>query len=310
MDILLVEPPYASLKGMATDRGYNIGLTSLAAYLRSAGIETAVLTGDRLVDLRRSLSRRLLPGMGYNPRDYAAKQREYESIVDDRSHPVWKKLTDAISQANPAAVGISFLTPTQYVVGKLAGLIREISPDIKVIVGSFHPTFCPEEVMQNPDIDFVVRGEGEVPLLRLVTEMKKDSPRWETVPGIHYRDRGGQVRSTPAAPPIANLDELPFPARDLVLHCDYDFYRLHAIATARGCPYTCSFCADKKLWEGKVRRRSVANVVAELELLQDNYKVNYVDIVDGTFTYDRRYVETFCNALINRRLSIRRIASK
>jgi radical SAM superfamily enzyme YgiQ (UPF0313 family) len=124
---------------------------------------------------------------------------------------------------------------------RVAGLIREADPDIRVIAGSFHPTFCPDEVMQNPNIDFAVRGEGEVPLLRLVEEIKKDSPKWETVPGIHYRDQDGQVRSTPAPEPIDNLDELPFPARDLALHCDYDFYRLHAISTACGCPYTCGF---------------------------------------------------------------------
>lgn len=51
MDILLIDPPHTVLKGQATDRGYNLGLTSLAAYLRNDGIETAILTGDLLMDI-------------------------------------------------------------------------------------------------------------------------------------------------------------------------------------------------------------------------------------------------------------------
>jgi len=137
--------------------------------------------------------------------------------------------------------------------------------------------------MQNQDIDFVIRGEGEIPLLSLVKEFKKASPSWDTVPGIYYRDRDGQVKNNSGVSLITNLDELPFLARDLVLNCDYDTYRVHCLSTARGCPYLCSFCADKKLWGGKVRRRSVNSVIKELKLIEDTYKVNFVDFGDGTF---------------------------
>ncbi len=225
--------------------------------------------------------------------------------MNDKTHVVWKKLADIVSQTDPMAVGISYYTPLKCTVERVAGLIREINRDIKIIAGAFHPTFCPEEVMQNPDIDFVIRGEGEIPLLRLVKELKKASPKWETVPGIYYRDRDGQVRNNPGVDFLHNLDELPFLARDLVLNCDYNIYRVHCISSARGCPYTCSFCADKRLWGGRVRRRSVDNVIEELRLLEDTYKVDFVDFVDGTFTFDRNYLETFCNTLINQKLNIK-----
>ena len=299
MDILLIDPPYRSLKGMSTDCGYNIGLTSLAAYIRKEGIKTAVVNGDLLMDLPSTNK-----WLNMNVKKYAAGQRKYETIVNDKTHAVWEKLTGIVSQTNPLAVGIQYLTPLKYVVERIAGLITEIDRDIKIIVGSFHPTFCPEEVMQNPDIDFVVRGEGEIPLLCLAKELKKNSPRWETVPGIYYRDKNGQVQNNPCTGLINNLDELPFPARDLILNCDYNHYRGHVISTARGCPYTCSFCADRRLWGGKVRRRSVDNVIEELKLLKDTYKVNYVEFVDGTFTFDRRYLQTFCNTMINNKMDI------
>lgn len=308
MDILLIDPPFSSLRGIPVDCGYNVGLTSLAAYIRREGIESAVLMGDLLMGLpvidTWSADQEIGQGTP-GPKELAEAWRNYVTIVNDRTHFVWGKLTDIVRQTNPTAVGISYLTPLKNVVERIAGLIKEMDRDIKIIVGSCHPTFCPEEVMQNPDIDFVVRGEGEIPLLRLVKEFKKDSPKWEAVPGIYYRDGGGQVRNNPSVNLINNLDELPFPARDLVLNCDYDLYRVHSTSTARGCPYTCAFCADRRFWGGKVRRRSVDNVIKELRLLKDTYKIKSVDFADGTFTFDRKYLETFCNTMIEHKLDIK-----
>lgn len=302
MDILLIDPPYTSLKGVSTDCGYHIGLTSLAAYLRSHGFDTAVLMGDLLVD---SLGDNKNRGFTYDVKEYAAGQRAYEAIVSDKNHAVWKELAEIVSEAKPAAVGISYLTPLKYVVDRIASLVKEIDRGIMVITGSSHPTFCPDEVMQNPNVDFVIRGEGEIPLLSLVKEFKKDSPRWDKVPGIYYRDGCGGVLCTNGVKLIDNLDELPFIARDLVLNCDYNHYRLHSIATTRGCPYTCSFCADKGLWGGRVRRRSVARVIEEMKLLKDTYKIDSVDFADGTFTYDRRYLRKFCKSMIDHKLDIK-----
>jgi radical SAM superfamily enzyme YgiQ (UPF0313 family) len=293
MDILLVDPPYSSLKGVPTDCGYNVALTSLAGYLRNGGMETGVLMGDLLFDFPS--------GDGWlntNLKDYADATRSYEIIVNDPTHVIWKKIGDMVRQNKPKAVGISYLTPLRYSVERVAKLIKDIDPSIKVVVGSCHPTFCPEEVLQNKAIDFVVRGEGEIPLLNLVKEIKKATPNWKIVPGIYYRNEDGKPQNNPGVPLIANLDALPFLARDLVLNCDYGFYRVHCLTTTRGCPYPCSFCADKNLWGGKVRRRSVDNVIREFKLIESSYKVNFVDFDDGTFTYDKTYLKNFCNTII------------
>lgn len=300
MDILLIDPPYRSLKGMPTDSGYNVGLTSLAAYLRKGDIETAVVMGDLLMDLPTSNK-----WLGMNVKKYAAGQVAYERILSDDTHIVWKRLADSVRKTKPKAVGIPYLTPLKCVVDKVSVLVKEVDPGIKTVVGSFHPTFCPDEVLHNPNIDFAVRGEGELPLSGLVKELKKDSQRWDLVLGISYRQRDGQVRHNPAADLIENLDELPFLARDLVLNCDYRRYRVHCLTTSRGCPYTCSFCADRRLWCGRVRRRGVENVIRELRLLKDTYRIEAIDFVDGTFTFDRRYLYAFCRAVIDQRLSLK-----
>ncbi len=306
MDILFIDPPYMSLKGVATDCGYHIGLVSLATYLHKSDIDTGIVMADLLVDIpaRRILSsyNRLFSPPNYI--EYAKGQQNYERVTNDRQDIVWERIVGYIKQAQPAAVGIGYLTPIRLSVEMVASLVKEIDKDIKVIVGSSHPTFCPEEVMQNKNIDFAVRGEGEIPLLSLTREIKKDKPKWETVPGIHYRDCDGQVRSNPGAELISNLDEMPFPERDLMLNCDYNKYRDHYIISSRGCPYACTFCADRKLWGSRIRRRSVDSVIKELKYLDKKYDVNLVDFIDGTFTYDRKYVKDFCNALIDSGLDI------
>jgi anaerobic magnesium-protoporphyrin IX monomethyl ester cyclase len=299
MDILLIDPPYSSLKGVSTDCGYNVALTSLAAYLRNGGIENGVLMGDLLMDFPSSDG-----WLNTSLEDYASAAQDYQKIVNDKSHIIWKKLSDIVRQSNPIAVGISYLTPLRCVVEKVASLTKEVNPDIKVVIGSCHPTFCPDEVMQNPNIDFVIRGEGEIPLLSLAKELKKPKPKWETVPGIYYRDNDKQVKLNTGVNLLQDLDNLPFLARDLVLNSNYDIYRVHCLSTARGCPYLCSFCADKRLWGGKVRRRSVESVIKELKLIEDTYKVNSVDFDDGTFTYDKKYLQTFCNTVISEKLSL------
>jgi len=308
MDILLIDPPYRSLKGIELDCGYNVGLTSLAAYIRSMEIETAVLTCDLLVDFppKRIWDNPAFKDNAFGGlKKYALGHRELIRALENDGHHIWGKIANSVRQTSPKVVGIPYMSPVKYVVEKIVNIVKEVDGDIKIVAGHAHPTFYPEEVMQNPAIDFVIGGEGEIPLLKLVEELKKDNPKLETVPGIYYRDREGQVRSNKGIDFIGNLDELPFLARDLVLGCDYDSYREHNIYTNRGCPYTCTFCADRRLWGGKVRRRSIENVIEEIIQINDTFKVDLLAIIDGTFTYDRQYLEAFCNKLIDLQLNIR-----
>jgi anaerobic magnesium-protoporphyrin IX monomethyl ester cyclase len=299
MDILLIDPPYTSLKGMPTDVGYNIGLTSLAAYLRQGGIESGVLMGDLLTDLP------VVDGwVASSLEDYASKQDEYRAITGNREHPVWKRLREYVKASSPKAVGISYLTPLKCSVDMVASSVKEVDPSIKVIVGGPHPTFCPDETLVSRDIDFAVMGEGEIPLLSLMKLLLTPGSDLSQVPGLCYR-AGNEVRKNARPPLIDDLDALPFPARDLVMNCDYDLYRVHCLTTTRGCPYSCSFCADKGMWGGRVRRRSIESAMKELRMIKDTYKVDMVDFEDGTFTYDRKYVVAFCEALLAKKMDIK-----
>jgi anaerobic magnesium-protoporphyrin IX monomethyl ester cyclase len=308
MDVLLIHPPYGSLRGIPADCAYSVGLTSLAAYLRQAGVECGVIMGDVLMDLP-SVFDTWSADQGEDhvvssARAYRDGQRDYENALSDKDHPVWKRLADLVRRSRPKLVGISYLTPIKYPFEMVANIVKEIDPEIRIVAGGAHTTFCPDDVMQNPHVDFAIGGEGEIPLLALSRELNKEIPDWRAVPGMTYRDPDGRLRHNPRAPLIEDLDRLPFPARDLVLDCDYQVYPVHCTSTTRGCPYTCSFCADRNIWGGRVRRRSVDNVIAELQHLKSAYAIKSIDFVDGTFTYDRNYLRSFCNALNDHDLGI------
>jgi len=298
MDILLIEPPYKALKGIGSEYGYSMSTVNLAAWLQNHGMDTAILSGNLLSDLPSQAS------FSFDVREYAEGQKRYQEILADDTHIIWRKISETIEDCNPKMVGITYLTPIMHSAQKVASLVKEFDENIVVIAGGHHPSFCPEETLKNPDIDIVVRGEGEIPLLELCNAFLSGKPDLKTIRGIHFRENGGIV-GTADSDLIPDLDSLPFPARELVLNCDYDRYRLHYMITARGCPYNCTFCSDKKLWKGKVRRRSLKNVMEEMKQLSRTYDIKYVDIVDGTFTYDRRYLTDFCNEMIQEGLGIK-----
>jgi anaerobic magnesium-protoporphyrin IX monomethyl ester cyclase len=292
MDILLIDPPYKSLKGVGAECAYSAGTVGLAAYLRAAGIDTAVLTGDLLVDLP--------PGslLNLDMKAYAEGQEAYMRAVEDADHEVWTRMADEVRKHKPTAVGIAYLTPTKHAVERTASVVKKVDPDIRVIVGGHHATFCPDDALQNADIDLVVRGEGEIPLLQAARALRDGGFDGSTLPGVSCRDAAGRVVHADPAELIPDLDDLPFPARDLVLGCDYADHPVHYMVTARGCPYSCSFCSDRRLWRGKVRRRSLDSVFAELRELVDSYPVRFIDFVDGTFTYDPNYLRGFCERMV------------
>lgn len=298
MDILFIDPPYKALKGIGSEHGYSIGVLNLASYLTANGYEAKVLTGNLLIDLP------ITQTLTFSVSKYADGQEQYYEALKNDSHHVWEKILSYIRSYNPKAVGITFLTPASELVYKIAEIIKKYDNRIKIIVGGHHPTFCPEETIRHDSIDFVVRGEGEIPLLRLMDEIASISPNFQNVPSITYIN-GNNIVHNKNADSIDYLDSLPLPDRSLVIDCDFNKHRGHYLSTARGCPYTCSFCSDRVLWNYKVRRRTVNNVIDEIKYLKNNFKLDYVDITDGTFTYDKSYVESFCNALIDSDINIK-----
>ena len=164
-----------------------------------------------------------------------------------------------------------------------------------------------EEILQvQPEIDYVVLGEGELIIAELC-RMLESKRTVSKIKGLVYRTAKGTVKANPRRDLIKDVDSLPFPARDLVdmsrlgTHKYIDVGRVSAtMISSRGCPFKCAFCSSH-ITMGKIYRfRSAQNVLAEIDELVNRYHVNHIAFEDDTFTLNRDRVETICRDLIQR----------
>ncbi len=183
-------------------------------------------------------------------------------------------------------VGISVDTARYPVSAEIAKVAKR--QGAVVVMGGPHVSFLDGEALGTGAVDYVVRNEGEYSLLSLV-EFLTGARALEDVRGISYLD-GGELRRTPDAPFIHDLDSLPFPARDLLSMDLYkekmDGRRMTTVVTSRGCPFKCEFCSSSRFFGVRWRARSVENILEEVELLHKEYGYGAVSFVDDNFTLD------------------------
>ncbi len=295
MKILLIDPPFYRFIGYY-NRYFPLGLAYLAAVLRKEGHEVLIYDAD----------------FNANPSkiDFTALEESYplylKSLHD--SHPIWKEVSETICSFNPEIVGISVWTTFAASAFKIASIVKKINKDLLVIMGGPHVSMKHDEVIKIcPDVDFLVRGEGEETFLELVEKLQgRDGVKIEglrNIKGITYR-RNDTLIHNPDREFIQNLDVIPFPAKDLLLNSGaYNSEDMGLLMTSRGCPYNCSYCATS-IWKRKIRYRSTDNVIAEIKSAIDTYGTHQFAIKDDSFTVNRKRVLELCDKLIKETLDI------
>jgi radical SAM superfamily enzyme YgiQ (UPF0313 family) len=176
---------------------------------------------------------------------------------------------------------------------------------IDLAVARGHPVIVSgSDASDHPDLylargaSAVVMGEGEVTLAE-VTDRIINGSTLDGVDGLARLDAGGQVARAPARPFLKTLDDLPFPAWDLVDVARYrrvwrarHGYHSMNVATTRGCPFHCNWCA-KPIYGQRYAVRSPENVVEELRWLARDYQPDHITFVDDVFGLQPGWVERF-----------------
>jgi len=199
-------------------------------------------------------------------------------------------------------LGITATEPETLKAGvAIVRLLNQTGLHPHVTCGGYLPTFWSEEVLQKfPEIDTVVIGEGEE-TLRILVETLQLGKDLAKVEGIVYRDLSGQVLHTLPRPLIANLDSLPFPARDY-LSTTYQKFHHALVYASRGCYHKCSFCQIAQFYRlspgGPYRTRSAKNIADEIELLVTQYGVRSIFFVDDEFITESRQRRKVIDELI------------
>ncbi|MCX6639824.1 MAG: radical SAM protein [bacterium] len=203
-----------------------------------------------------------------------------------------------IKDDNPDLVGITSFSLEFRETHEIAKRSKTACPDVPVIVGGPYATSDYHRVLSDDNVDVAVIGEAEKSFFQLVDVMDKGGD-WKQVNEIAYRDNGA-IHKTEMREFIDDLDELPYPAWDLVNLEEYFNrkgtrkrtcfnqhqmkQRVLSIFTTRGCPYHCSYCHN--LFGKKLRKRSIENVIGELRLMKDKFGVEEVEIIDDIFNLD------------------------
>ncbi len=206
---------------------------------------------------------------------------------------------------NPDVVAITMSATDHYEGLRIAKIAKENG--CTTVLGGYHPTAIPDELLSHPQVDLIIRGEGEYTMRELV---QKDS--FGDIPGLSYKENGTIIHNSDR-PLIHDLDALPFPARHLRRHEYKDHIMIEkgrereVITMSRGCWGRCSFCCEPMMYRGCQRFRSPENVMEELLEIVSFHKGRPLSILvtDPNFMGSPKRVDRLCDLLHQYKLDIR-----
>jgi anaerobic magnesium-protoporphyrin IX monomethyl ester cyclase len=220
----------------------------------------------------------------------------------------WKELEKYIESFQPDVVAPNALaTCNAYTVVRTLELAKKVNPDILTIAGGQHFTATAQESLEKyPEIDVIIRGEGEQTFVELVQALGEKSS-FSRVNGISFRHKG-KILHNPPRPLIKNLDDLPFPGYRFVEDVvkKYHFKMMAGskagyalIEGSRGCPHRCTFCSQWKHWAGIWRGKSPKRIADEMEFCYQNYGIRFLWLTDDNFGLGKN-TSSLCDEIVKR----------
>jgi len=198
-----------------------------------------------------------------------------------------KKTTESF---RPNIVGISSVSQNYNIALSYSDYFKKLG--IPYIIGGIHISNIPGSLHRGAVAG--CKGEAEdtiVDLINMYFESDLSNNRLSEIPGLVFFDNNDALVESPARPLIKHLDNIPFPARDLLPIRPHTY-----MFTSRGCPYRCTFCSSSRFWH-KLRYFSAEYVVEEIELLLDEYNVTMISFFDDLFASNRKRLERIINLL-------------
>ena len=270
--------------------------------MRVTLVNSQVLDGNNVVPpLGLMYIAAVLEKAGHKIQIYDADPEFHDSIVNE------------IKAFNPDLIGLSFLTVGYQRAFNLMKKLKKELPNVTYCSGGVHTTVKPTETMNEFGLDFIVVGEGENTIIEVCEKLEKNESL-AGVKGVMYHENG-KIVDTGRREMIKDLDSIPFPARHLIDMTPYlkppGIIRGFAtknqttIVTSRGCPFKCIYCGSHNIFGRQTRRRSVKNVVDEIEHLLKTYGIKGIYYCDDTFTLSPKWVREYCEELKRRNLDIK-----
>lgn len=278
---------------------YHLGIGYMSAILKKHGHETELVDGEAFTYFHKQCISFLDNVKSYLLSSVVSKKgiKSLERLMEDENHDYWDQLAQKIVDTRPDIVAVTAYTEQITAVDIVTRKLKKMMPDIPIVLGGVHATALPKETLAElSGIDYIIAGEGEYRLLQLCEYLeKKQFHRIGEIDSLFSRDNG-TISGKISKIFIENLDEIPFPDRTLGENEGYKRSSMSSvpIITGRGCPYNCSFCASKIIWDRRVRFRSIENVMAEILEISSRTGARKFNLIADTMTTNKKIFLEFC----------------
>lgn len=274
--VVLVQPPIEDFYTTPLRR-QPLGLLSLAAVARQQGWEACLINGHspkkrpialpREFDYLRPFMEHRDPGLRFPFRSYYHFGLSFQEM---------QRRIRALP-ARLYALSLAF-TPYHREGETILEMIRSEHPHTPIVIGGPHATLHHNYYLEQGLADYVILGEGEEALARLLDYLNDADADLEAIPNLVFRGR----QHPPALQPVRTLDALPFPARDLLLARDMKMYGRAGVSLlfSRGCPHACAFCSSRAVFGRGNRRRSSANLIQEIDYCWNQFGTTVFNFED------------------------------
>lgn len=269
------------------------------------------------------LSKMYLPSLGLLYMAKTLEDAKFEvSFVDSTLEKFGEdeigRLVEKILSKDPAVVGFTGNTHNRFNVLKAVSLIKEKAPHVVTVVGGPHfglSHVAQDTLQHTTDVDVVCVGEGEYSMRDLCMAVRDKKDGFDGIPGLVWKNKRREIVTNTGSRllPGNDLDLLGMPSWHLVDHTSFtavlegggfDNTRSIGLKSTRGCPYACSFCENVGLGQRKLRKRTPALFVDEIEFLMKEYGYRDFDFWDDTFTVSPQHAYAICDEILKRKLDI------
>jgi len=287
-NIVLDQPPIHDFY-LTKKRTIPYGLASIAACVKKVGFNVKIIDG-----LATAKSKALDYPTAFADLEtfYGKKDISAFSLFHEFKHfgYSFEHIGNLVRKEAPLIVGISSLF-TAYADQAIqtAKTIKKFYPNCKIAMGGHHPTVFPDAVLNQSFVDFVIRGEGEIPMAELCQAMKSGTDL-KQIPGLCFK----QDQKTHVVDPFwtQNLSNLPMPETNLINHHFYQRKKRISISIvcSRGCPMQCSYCSvSATSTHGRYRQRPVSDIVDEITKQIQDHDVGFIDFEDENLCLDKKW---------------------
>jgi anaerobic magnesium-protoporphyrin IX monomethyl ester cyclase len=257
------------------------------------------------------LERGGLPFLGIGYVASWVEKHGYEVSMIDSHTFNWgiEKTVEAVLERRPQAVGVAATTNNRLKAIELIVELKRRNPDLFIFVGGPHFAMTAKNALKVvPEIDCVVKGEGEITTKELLDAWsnKKD---FSDILGIVFRNKDKEIVETPDRPFAQDIN---------IFSLNWDLFEMEkyqqtipetnaraiGVISSRGCPNRCVFCVNAFFRKGILRLRDPIKFVDEVEFLKNKYGFEGFDFWDDTLTISREHIKRICGEIIKRNLKI------